>query len=132
MSLSGRNILIVDDDQRVRAVVSVQLEQRGAHVLEAFDGPMALAAIAGLEPIDLLITDVAMPQLDGWAFAEKARVMRPAIAVLYLTAYAGEKPRPVAGSRIVKKPFRPWELLDAATELLGSDSPTSPATATRR
>lgn len=102
----------------VRRVLTVQLEHAGARVLEAFDGPMALAAIAGLERIDLLVTDVQMPQLDGWAFAEKARIMRPEIAVLYVTSFPGDDPRPVSGSRIVPKPFRPWQLLGAVAELL--------------
>lgn len=121
MKLQGRSILIVDDEPMVRAVLTVQLEAAGARIIEAFDGPMALAAIAGLEPIDLLVTDVQMPQLDGWAFAEKARIMRPSIAVLYVTAFAGENPRPVPGALIVGKPFRPWQLLEAVAALLGTD-----------
>jgi CheY-like chemotaxis protein len=57
----------------------------------------------GREPCS--ITDILMPGMDGWTFAERMRANRPDLPVQYLTGYSSEADRPVEGARVVRKPF---------------------------
>src|SRR4051812_26149219 len=81
-------VLIVDDDELMRRFVGRVLTAAGYRIAVASDGPDAieLAGSAG-EPIDLLVTDVMMPQMTGNELARRLRVMTPEIKVLYLTGF---------------------------------------------
>jgi two-component system, cell cycle sensor histidine kinase and response regulator CckA len=82
-------ILVVDDDPSLRSLVQVILEQRGYRVLVAERGPQALQiAQAERDPIDLLVTDLVMPGMDGAELGRQLRALRPAMRVLYITALA--------------------------------------------
>jgi two-component system cell cycle sensor histidine kinase/response regulator CckA len=85
-------ILLVEDEAGVRRLVRRSLEQLGYRVLEAGE-PLAGLALcertAG--PIDLLVTDVIMPQMSGRQLAQQVRARRPAVKVLYLSGYDDEK-----------------------------------------
>lgn len=78
--------LVADDDAAIRALVAAVLDSRGYRVLQAADGIEALD-IARREPgpIDLLITDVAMPRLCGWSLARRVHRSRPEIALVFMS-----------------------------------------------
>jgi two-component system cell cycle sensor histidine kinase/response regulator CckA len=87
--LSGREtILLVEDDEAVRVLTRAALERLGYRVLEAQDGESA-AAMSGNHqgPLELLITDVVMPGINGRQLAEKLLVERPQLKVLYVSGY---------------------------------------------
>jgi PAS domain S-box-containing protein len=113
---AGQSILVVEDDAQVRMLVTVVLEELGytAEVVEDADG--AIPILASSKKIDLLITDVGLPGLNGRQLAEIARQSRPALPVLFMTGYAEKAQERSAfldnGMAMIAKPF----LLDAFSE----------------
>ena len=84
----GETILIVEDDTTVRQIISDALKDLGYHVLEAPDARTALPLLQSEIRIDLLISDVMLPHINGRKLAETARVSRPDLKVLFVTGYA--------------------------------------------
>ena len=81
-------ILLVEDDDRVRAYVSEQLQAMGYRVIEAANGPAALAALEKSRGVDLLFTDVVMPGgMNGRQLADEVLRRRPGLKVLFTTGY---------------------------------------------
>ncbi len=85
---SRRTILVVEDEALVRMLLVEALEEEGYAVLEAGDGTVALKTLAAAEGIDLLVTDVGLPGVNGRQLAEMARAQQPGLKVLFLTGYA--------------------------------------------
>jgi PAS domain S-box-containing protein len=81
-------ILVVEDEAIVRMLLVDALEEQEYTVLEAETGNAALTIVASSERIDLLVTDVGLPGLNGRQLAEMARSLRPGLKVLFLTGYA--------------------------------------------
>ena len=82
-------ILLVDDEPVLRMLVCEVLREAGYTVIEATDGPTALALLENGQPVDLLISDVGLPGgLNGRQVAEAARTRRPGLRVLFITGYA--------------------------------------------
>jgi CheY-like chemotaxis protein len=112
----GAKILIVDDDPWIVRMVTTVLEKRGHRVVTAADGEDGLARAMELPHPDLIITDVMMPKMDGWALVRGLRA-RPEFAlvpVIFLTALGGDDDR-IQGFRLgaddyLPKPFRFEEL----------------------
>ena len=109
------HVLVADDDAWILRMVATVLEKRGYSVETAVDGEDALAR-ALARPPDLLITDVMMPKLDGWALVRKLRAHGELamLPVIFLTALSSEDDR-IRGFRLgaddyVTKPFRFEEL----------------------
>jgi signal transduction histidine kinase len=105
-------VLIVDDDAPVRATTAEILENLGYSVVQAPGGEAALKLLERGESIDLLLTDVVMPDVSGPELARRARTRRPRLPIVFISGYAdsagfagGEDLRP-----LVRKPFRPLEL----------------------
>jgi PAS domain S-box-containing protein len=84
----GECILVVEDEPGVRMTVIELLNELGYRVLEAASGPDALSVMEGAPQIDLLVTDVGLPGMNGRQLAEHARQQRPALKVLFMTGYA--------------------------------------------
>ena len=106
----GQTVLIVDDEPTVRMLVVETLRDLGFNALEAGDGVMALSILESTAAIDLLVTDVGLPGLNGRQLAEEARRMRPDLRVLFITGYAhnaaiGSGGLLEPGMEIVTKPF---------------------------
>ena len=81
-------VLLVEDDESVRCLVSSVLRQQGYRVIESGDGPSALlAAETQGEAVDLLVIDVVLPGLSGREVAERLTAVRPALKVLFLSGY---------------------------------------------
>jgi PAS domain S-box-containing protein len=86
----GRRVLFVDDDELVRETVLAQLEGGGYHVQTASSGPEALALLDAGVAVDVLVTDLAMPGMNGLATIREVHRRRPGLAAVLLTGYAGD------------------------------------------
>ncbi len=84
----GETVLVVEDDPVVRGLVLDVLRELGYETLEAHDGLSGLAALQGRGRIDLVVTDVGLPGLNGRQLAEMGRASRPDLKVLFITGYA--------------------------------------------
>ena len=117
-------ILLAEDERSVRLVASDTLNRLGYTVLAASDGPMALDLARRFEgPIDLLITDVVMPGMNGAELATRLREERPGLRVLYTSGYTDDaivrQGVLLAGLAFIGKPFAPAQLARRVRELLG-------------
>jgi len=122
-------ILVVEDEADLRTLVCDFLSTRGYTVLEASNGPEALAlAERRAEPIDLLLTDVIMPEMRGPDLALQLIHARPQMRVLYMSGYTADAlSRDLEGIATVKaallqKPFRLQELAARIDEVLHEPS----------
>lgn len=113
---AGETVLIVEDDPAVRVLVSVVLKELGYAFVEAGDADTAVPIIESDQRIDLLISDVGLPGMNGRQLAEIGRQIRPDLKVLFITGYAehaavrGGFLDP--GMQLITKPFT-FELLTA-------------------
>jgi two-component system, cell cycle sensor histidine kinase and response regulator CckA len=118
-------ILVVEDEEEVRALARDVLEMNGYHVLEALDVADATRlAQSHPGPIDLLITDVVMPGVSGPELARSLRAHRPGLRVLCMSGYPESEDRRVAGeagwTAWLQKPFTPDILMGKVRECLTS------------
>ena len=113
-------VLIVEDDALLLTTTADILRDAGHEVIEASDGSDALQQVENTA-VDLLLTDIRMPGIDGWALAERFRERRPDLPVVYATGFA-EARRPVCGSVTLTKPYREAELLHQVEVLTGTSS----------
>ena len=116
-------ILLVEDEESVRVFASKALERQGYTVLEARHGRDALVRLADYEgPIQLLITDIVMPEMGGGELARRLTSDRTELRVLYMSGYAdGETARRGlgAGAAYLQKPFTSEALARKVREVLG-------------
>jgi CheY-like chemotaxis protein len=88
-SASGETVLIVDDEPGVRLLIADILADLGYNAIEASDGKAGLAILDSPSRIDLLVTDVGLPNgMNGRQLADAARVGRPDLKILFITGYA--------------------------------------------
>ena len=116
------NILIIEDDRAVRETTVRLLARAGFRVTAAEDRRGATAALAGPEPIDLVVTDVIMPELSGPELVRILRQERPDLSALYVSGYAGEALQEHGLSQddaFLQKPYMPSVLISRIRELLG-------------
>jgi two-component system response regulator MprA len=118
----GASVLLVDDEPTVRQIIRRTLEDENFHVEEAPDGVSALRLIqARAEPFDLVLTDLAMPQIDGRQVSETLRRYRPTVALLCMSAdpdavpYVESSDTPV---RVLLKPFTADDLYHAVRDTI--------------
>lgn len=113
----GKVIVLVEDVESVRLLVAVVLRDLGYVVMEARDGPAALRLLAEISQVDILITDLGLPMINGSQVAETARALRPSLPILFITGYAGSvlAGNTLLGTELLKKPFT----LSALTTLVG-------------
>ncbi|MET0719742.1 MAG: response regulator [Tardiphaga sp.] len=84
---TGETVLVVEDEPVVRGIILEMLQDQGYRVLDAVDGPSGLR-ILQQHRIDLLITDVGLPGMNGRQLADQARETRPELRILFITGYA--------------------------------------------
>jgi CheY-like chemotaxis protein len=121
-------ILVVDDEGAVLDVVAAILEDEGYAVFRARDGLDALAII-DQEPIDLVLSDVKMPRLDGFGLARHLRARGNGISMVLMSAVHREAAIP--GCHLMPKPFDAGDLLRAVAAILLADGKAGiPTTAT--
>ncbi len=116
------HILVVEDIIAVSAVISERLTDAGYRCTQTDNVESALALLNGDSPIDLLLTDIGLPRMNGRELAEEARRVRPRLPVLFMTGYAeSAKNREnfsEPGVDILLKPFSMDDLLDKLTRLM--------------
>jgi CheY-like chemotaxis protein len=119
-------VLVVEDDDDLREVVRRHLEAAGYTILIAADGLQAFQLSELHEgPIELLLTDVIMPHMNGCAVAEEIRRQRPAIKVLFMSGYTdnalAEHGIIDQNAHLLVKPFTSFELLRKLRERLDAN-----------
>jgi PAS domain S-box-containing protein len=106
---AGECVLVVEDEPVVRELVVSVLSELGYATIEAGDGPGGLEILRSRRRIDLLITDVGLPGLNGRQLADASRALRPALKVLFMTGYAENAALASGflepGMSIITKPF---------------------------
>ena len=112
---ASETVLLVEDEDSVREIVRRVLERQGYQVLEAASGPRALQLASDWpHSIDLLLTDVIMPDMNGPQLAERLARLRPGLRVLYASGYAADALGPMGLETrevaLIHKPFTPSEL----------------------
>ncbi|EXF93567.1 response regulator [Pseudomonas fluorescens HK44] len=118
MSATVPTILVVEDDTIVRMLIVDVLEELKFTVLEADSGKAALALLNdSAQIIDLLMTDVGLPEMDGRELAAQTRVLRPALPILFASGYAESIDAP-EGMAVIGKPFSIEQLRDKVLSML--------------
>lgn len=120
----GETILVVDDESTVRMLATHVLSDLGYDSIESVDGAAALKILESKQRIDLLITDVGLPNgINGRQLADAARTFRPELKVLFITGYAENAAfnhgHLQEGFDILSKPFAMEDLANRVTELIG-------------
>ena len=118
-------ILVVEDEEAVRHLVSRILTQRGYQVVAFGDGSEALAYYEeSSQDVDLLLTDVVMPKMSGRALADRALGIDPGLKTLFMSGYTDEliAKRGVlaGGEHLIKKPFNAQQLLERVQAVLAA------------
>ncbi len=123
---AGEVVLVVEDDEQVRLLVMEVLKELGYQGLEAPDAKAALCVIDSDKRIDLIISDVGLPGLDGRQLAERARKRRNNVKVLFITGYAEHAAvRSTflgAGMELITKPFALDELASKVRDMIAANS----------
>ena len=108
--------MVVDDDDLVRETVAEVMEDMCDQVYRASNGEEGLEVLRSHPDISVVVTDIAMPRLDGVTFASQARQMHPELKVLFLSGLQ----RPPPTEEFLAKPFRARALVSALNHLLGA------------
>jgi len=127
LNTATKNILVVDDEPGILVLIQAVLETNGQRCLVAKDAATALSLLQRDDvQIDLLLTDVVMPDINGAELAMRALLLRPSLRVLFMSAFAQTD---VLRMRIldhtlamVEKPFTSTELLGQINEALAAPS----------
>ncbi|WP_091333002.1 response regulator [Frateuria terrea] len=102
------HILLVEDEAFLRELVMEGLQEAGFSVVEASDGTSGVQALKSDLRIDVLLSDIKLPDIDGYQVAEAARTLRPGMKVILMTGYAPSPLPPSLHSvvyRVLQKPF---------------------------
>jgi len=130
-ALNGRVVLLVEDEPDIRAQASEALRDLGCQVIEANDGPGGLRILRSAVHIDLLVSDIGMPGLNGRQLADTARETRPGLRVILITGYAGTALdlRLAPGMTVLHKPFSLAALTEEARAVFApATEPAAPVT----
>jgi two-component system, cell cycle sensor histidine kinase and response regulator CckA len=114
-------ILLVEDEDMVRAVAERALTRAGYQVITATQGEEGLERYAAHETVDLVVSDVVMPTMDGPTMVRQLRAARPLLPVLFMSGYAEEQLREsigIADVDFLPKPFSVTQLTDAVADAL--------------
>ncbi|MGH8384229.1 MAG: response regulator [Pseudomonas sp.] len=120
MSANTSTILVVEDDAIVRMLIVDVLEELEFKVLEAEGSEQALEILKDIsQNIDLMMTDVGLPIMDGRELAIEARKLRPSLPIMFASGYAENIDVP-EGMYLIGKPFSIDQLRDKVMGILGS------------
>ena len=119
----SQRILLVDDTDVVRMMVSEVLSDAGYHVIEAENADGALAQLRADAQIDMVVSDVGLPGMNGRDMADVARDLRPGLPILFITGYAENAATRqeflAEGMALLPKPFSLNDLLNTVSRMLG-------------
>ena len=117
----GGRVLLVEDEDMVRAVAERALTRQGYTVVTAADGDEGLEAVRENPDFDLVVSDVVMPSMDGPAMAREIRQLIPRMPVLFMSGYAEEQLRreiDIEGMHFIAKPFSVAQIADKVGQVL--------------
>ena len=115
------SILVVEDEDDVRELISASLRSRGFSVLSVPNAEVALQILLEEVKFDLLFTDIVMPGImDGFELADRAKRLQPGLKVIYATGYSHVSRRPIdqLHGKLIQKPYRPEEIAVEVRQLL--------------
>ncbi len=113
-------ILLAEDEAMLRVIAVEMLQESGFEVFEAGDGVEALVLLKANPQIVLLVSDIKMPRMDGYALVEAGLEIKPDLKVLLMTGYSQEPPPSVLKAReiqILHKPFNLEKLCAIAAQM---------------
>jgi CheY-like chemotaxis protein len=116
-------ILVAEDEAMLRLITVEVLQDAGFEVFEAADGAEALDVLKANPAIELLVSDIKMPRMDGYALVEAGLAFRPKLKVLLMTGYSQEPPPTIQRIRdiqILRKPFNLERLCALAAQMTGA------------
>ena len=120
----GETVLVIEDETSVRELVVEVLHDLGYHALEARDGPSGLKILQTSARIDLLVSDIGLPGMNGRQVAEAAREQRPDLKILFITGYAENAAMAngflAPGMEMVTKPFAVDALAARIRDMIGA------------
>ncbi|MFM2129804.1 MAG: hypothetical protein RL477_1350, partial [Pseudomonadota bacterium] len=123
-SATDETVLVIDDEPTVRMLIGDALRDRGYTCIEAGDGAEGLKVFESGERVDLLITDVGLPGLNGRQVADAARVRVPGLKVLFITGYAENAAlhhgHVESGMEVMTKPFSVDDLAARVVRMLAA------------
>ena len=126
MPAAPRTILVIDDEASVRMFVDRVLKSAGYATVVAASGPDALRAAKNIATLDLIVTDVMMPEMSGCEVVRRLREDHPGLKALYVTGYSDhlfeEKVMVWEDEAFVEKPCSMKSLLEAVSLLWGQDA----------
>ena len=112
-------ILVAEDEAMLRLIAVEMLQDHGFEVFEAADGAEALDLLKANPEIALLVSDIKMPRMDGYALVEAGLAFRPELKVLLMTGYSQEPPPNIKlrDIQVLRKPFNLERLCALAAEM---------------
>jgi DNA-binding NtrC family response regulator len=115
--LNLRSILVVDDEEALRTVLSSELSSEGYNVETASDGDEAITILGG-KPFDLVLLDIKMPRVDGFEVLKFIKKNSPQVKVIMLTAFADLK-NAIESKKLGAEDFisKPYDLVDLLTTI---------------
>ncbi|HET9754727.1 MAG TPA: response regulator, partial [Myxococcales bacterium] len=113
----GERILLIEDEEPLRAMLRRMLCAHGYEVVDAPDAEKGLRAVQG-RSLDLLLTDLMLPSLDGPALAQQLLAAQPSLRVLYMTGYPPAGRELPAAEPLIQKPFTRLALLGEVRRVL--------------
>lgn len=115
------DVLVVDDEQSVLSVVEQLTIALGHHARVADNGPTALELLEA-ESSDVVISDIRMPEMDGFELAERIRAIHPDMPIILMTGYSLDQTSEMATrlqvAAVLHKPFKARDLNNALTQIL--------------
>jgi CheY-like chemotaxis protein len=120
MTIERTPILLAEDEAMLRMIAVEMLEDAGFKVFEAADGVEALELLTANPEILLLVSDIKMPRMDGYALVEAGLKFKPSLKVLLMTGYSNDPPPHLvkaAEIQILHKPFNLERLCALAAEM---------------
>jgi len=115
----GRTILLVEDEEFLRAWGALRLQNANYKVLEAANGPAAMSLyLAHLDEVVALVTDLNMPTMNGDQLAKALRELKPSLPIIYITGMEAKKVYNPVPSAILEKPFPSVKLLETLRDVL--------------
>lgn len=117
-------ILVIDDDDLIRKMISTMLKKSGFTVMEAENGNKGLELLKGNIKPDLVITDILMPDKEGLETISEIRALMPTIKIIAISG-GGKKQdmtflnlaKQMGAEKVLQKPFRPSDLLNTISEI---------------
>ncbi|HMH64560.1 MAG TPA: response regulator [Rhizomicrobium sp.] len=115
-------VILAEDETQLRGLIAEMLESKGLSVAGAADGAEALQLIKDNPGAALLLSDIVMPNMDGYELVEASLKLRPELKVVMMTAYAADRPPPAALKareiRTLVKPFDPDRMCTLIVDML--------------